>query len=255
MIIVEQEQSYLMITQHDHAQVSGELARNWSEEYFPGIERKHEVELAVFEHDRGWMDVDEQPKWNNKKNQPYSFVDYPIDPKVSLYSKGISEVAKQSSYAGLLCSLHYASFLQGSSDPNGTLFWNEENKRQQRLSQELGIAGYPDKEKELKDHLEILKFCDNLSLYVCLNEPGAAKSHEHPFFRNGFPQSFSFANHQPIHANWKDQKMVKLSASPFKDFVEVKLAYKDVKKDRINKSGLVEAYREAPVCQRRLDIK
>ncbi|SEN62908.1 Protein of unknown function [Mesobacillus persicus] len=255
MIIVEQQQSYLMVTQHDHAQVSGEFARNWKEEYFPGIERKQDVELAVFEHDCGWLNVDAQPKWNNEKNRPFSFVDYPIDSKISLYTKGISEVAEQNSYAGLLCSLHYASFLQGGSAPAGVVFWNKENKRQQQLYVELGIAGDPDKEKKLMDHLEILKFCDNLSLYVCLNEPGVRKSHEHPFFRNGFPQSFPFANHMPIHAHWKDQETVKLSVSPFEEIVEVKLAYKEVKKDRIKRSGLVEAYREAPMCQRRLEIK
>jgi hypothetical protein len=77
MIILEQEQSYLMITQHDHARVSGQIAGSWNEEFFLGLDRKNDVVLSCYEHDRGWIELDKAPKWHPSKQQPFSFMDYP----------------------------------------------------------------------------------------------------------------------------------------------------------------------------------
>nr|WP_253735858.1 DUF3891 family protein [Paenibacillus sp. FJAT-26967] len=33
----------------------------------------------------------------------------------------------------------------------------------------------------IEQHFKLLKLCDELSLYVCLNEPGVSKDEEHPW--------------------------------------------------------------------------
>jgi hypothetical protein len=246
MIIHEREHEFVMVAQHDHAMVSRDAAQCWRDEYFFGIDKKDSVVLAVREHDRCWIEPDEEPLWNEQTQQPYSFMDYPGSPKLSFYTKGIDEIVQMDPYAGLLCSLHYASFLKDATSTIGMNFWNEEKQRQQALLKELGIH----KDETLSFHLNLLKFCDNLSLYICLNDPGTPKAQEHYFYRDGFPQKFSFTNNESIHAEWLGQKTVSLSLSPFKNHLHVRLPYKAVDKELIEKIGLVTAYQDSPVCWR-----
>lgn len=247
MIIYEREHSFIMITQYDHAKISGKVAQNWKDYFFYGVERKEEVVLGIYEHDRGWIEVDAAPLWNEKQEKPYSFLDFPIAAKVTYYKKGIDEVEKMDKYASLLCSLHYASFLQNEVNPSGRQFLIEEIKRQQHLLEELGIKG---NNEILKYHLNILRFSDNLSLYICLNEPGVKKLNEHPFFRNGFPQAFPFANNNPIYAQWTDQETVSLSVSPLEKELQVHLGLKEVKKEDIMQKGILNAYTDTPYSLR-----
>lgn len=246
MIISEREHSFIMIPQHDHAKISGEIARYWRDEFFYGIDRKDEVILAIYEHDRGWIELDAAPVWNDQQEKPYSFMDYPMEPKVACYQKGIAEVEEMNKYAGLLCSLHYAAFFLHETASAGRQFLNEEIRRQQNLLNGLAI-----KDKQtLHYHLNMLRFCDNLSLYICLNKPGVQKENEHPFFRNGIPHSFPFANHQPIHAQWIGQETVSLSAFPLKKELQVQLEFKEVKKEDIQLNGILNAYTNAPLSKR-----
>lgn len=252
MIIFEQNESFVMVAQHDHALVSGEMAQNWKDDYFPALEKKQDVLIAVREHDRGWIDLDAAPLWDHIHQRPYSFMNYPVAHKIASYKKGIDEVCKMNKYAGLLCSLHFASFIDYTTDPEFTHFWNAEKIRQEQLYRELDFEESGNKEKNLFYHLDILKFCDNLSLYICLNEPKVQKSNEHPFYRNGFPQTFPFANSKRIFASWTDVDVVSLSISPLKGSMEVSLPIKIVKKEKIIKSGLSQAYTDTPFEIRRV---
>ncbi|MBT2691691.1 DUF3891 family protein [Bacillus sp. ISL-55] len=246
MIIHKRKHEFVMVAQHDHAKVSRDAAQCWRDEYFLGKDKKDSVILAVREHDRCWLEPDKNPLWNEQAQQPYSFMDYPGSPKLAFYTKGIDEIVKMDPYAGLLCSLHYASFLKDATSKIGKMFWIEENQRQQALLKGLGI----EKDQLLTFHLNLLKFCDNLSLYICLNDPGTPKELEHFFYRNGFPQKFSFANDKSIDAKWLDQQTVSLSISPFTNKLHVSLPYKTVDKKLIKEIGLAAAYQESPVCWR-----
>lgn len=254
MIILEREQSYLMVTQDDHAHISCDIARNCKEEYFFDDTRTQEVMLAINEHDRGWIELDSSPVWNDKTEKPYSFIDYPLSLKITFYKKGLDEVEKMSKYAGLLCSLHYSSFIQDSSEPAVREFWTEEKQRQERVLKEMEMKGNEKKQETLMYHLDLLKFCDYLSLFICLNEPGDNKG-SHPFFRNGFPQLFSFVTDKPIVAHWENQETVSLSFSPLKKELEIELPYRAVMKDQIKKHGIIQAYKDTPVSTRKVIFK
>ncbi len=251
MIIMEREQSYFMVTQNDHAKIAGVIAQNCKEDYFLDRKQTKEVLLAIHEHDRGWIELDTSPVWNDQTEKPYSFIDYPIVLKISFYKKGLDEVEKMNKYAGLLCSLHYSSFIQDDSEPVVREFWNEEEQRQNQLLKELQIVGDEDKNEALMYHLDLLKFCDYLSLYICLNEPGD-NERKHPFFQNGFPQLFPFVTDKPIVAHWKNHETVSLSFSPLKSELEVKLPYREVMKDQIEENGILQAYKDTPVSIRKV---
>ncbi|WHY01583.1 DUF3891 family protein [Neobacillus sp. DY30] len=254
MIVLEREQSYLMVTQNDHAKIAGVIARNCKEDYFFDDLRTQEVLLAIKEHDRGWIEMDSSPVWNDQTEKPYSFIDYPLSLKITFYKKGLDEVEKMSKYAGLLCSLHYASFIQDSSEPAVREFWKEEKQRQEHLLKELQLTGNETKQETLMYHLDLLKLCDYLSLYISLNEPGDNKG-VHPFFRNGFPQLFAFVTGDPIVAHWENKETVSLSFSPLKGEMEVELPFRSVNKEQIEKNGVLQAYKDTPVSIRNVVFK
>lgn len=254
MILFERENSYVMFTQDDHAQVSKQIAEHCKDEYYYDSKHFEEVILAIQEHDRGWIEPDKSPLWNDKLGLPYSFIDYPTDLKISFYEKGLDEVEEMSKYACLLCSLHYSSFVQDAEETAVQEFWDLEKQRQNRLSKELGISGNEEKEEILMYHLDLLKFSDFLSLFICLHEPGNNKN-SHPFFKNGFPQLFLFVTEEPIIASWENEELVTLSFSPLKSELIVELPYKEVMKDDAKKDGLLQAFKDTPVSLRRVKFK
>lgn len=65
MISREQDESFVMVKQHEHGRVAGEFALHFKEEQVPAGKRQEEVVWAISNHDRGWIDLDETPFWND----------------------------------------------------------------------------------------------------------------------------------------------------------------------------------------------
>ncbi|MGP4082567.1 DUF3891 family protein [Pseudalkalibacillus sp. R45] len=63
MVIYEREVDWVMIPQHHHGLLSGDIARHWNSAYIKGTERWSEVIFAIAQHDRGWIDLDATPFW------------------------------------------------------------------------------------------------------------------------------------------------------------------------------------------------
>ncbi|WP_411954389.1 DUF3891 family protein [Alkalibacillus sp. S2W] len=237
MIITEREDSFIMIRQHDHALVSGEIAKQWLSNIFEGEKWRDQVEYAVSHHDYAWIPLDAEPIWNDDKGQPHSFMYYPVKPKVEHYSWGVDQVHKQSAYAALLCSWHYASFFdQQSDDPTISEFITREINRQQSIKQQ----SLPE-QSEQDFHFKLLQFCDDLSLYMCLNEPGTPKHEEVKMFKDGFRQHFQGLD-EPIQAKWLDEQRIAVSPNPFKEPFHLPIPVKEVDKELINSRGLQQAF-------------
>jgi hypothetical protein len=248
MIIRETPTSFIYLAQHDHAHISGRLAEEWQRSYFEGVERRPEVLLAIREHDRAWIPLDAAPIWNEQAHAPHSFLDYPTAPKVQHYQQGIEEVEQLAPYAGLLCSLHYTSFPDLARSPAGQQFLLLETVRQNRLKQQLQLTS-PIEIRTLEFHKRLLRFTDNLSLYLCLNEPGTPKTQEHPWYREGIPFSdyFAFTQQQLVQVEWPSRNSVQVHPSPFAESFAVTLRYKELSKARLAAVGLGQCYTETPV--------
>ena len=72
MIVRARSSSFCCLTQHYHAQVAGRLAEQWPLPHFAAPARRDEVLLAIREHDRGWIPLNEAPGWNEQQQAPYS---------------------------------------------------------------------------------------------------------------------------------------------------------------------------------------
>ncbi|MGP4059695.1 DUF3891 family protein [Halobacillus sp. H74] len=242
MIVNEKEDHFIMIPQHEHAYISGLLVFNWKKNFLLRSKLREEADWAIRQHDRAWIPLDDHPLWNEEKQRPYSFTDYPVKEKLEAYQRGISEVASQSLYAGILCSKHYVSFFsEDSEDPLVIDFLSEEKDRQRELFELMEM----DVPYDIFDlHFRRLQFCDDLSLYVCMQDAGIPKDEEVAWFKNGFRQFFDFAPAGMI-AHWEDETHVSVHPFPFEQPFEVRIPYRIVSKKEISEKGLEEAYQEA----------
>ncbi len=251
MIVLNRDRDILLFEQHHHALVSGIMAMHWRYDAFKGEHLREQVEYAVAQHDRAWIPLDQKPLWNGDKEQPYSFIDYPMNEKMLRYQEGVDRVERRTKYGALLCCLHYLSFFpEQSDDPDIQSFITEENTRQKRLKKELGDTVQED---YLQFHFDLLQFCDDLSLYCCMNEPGVSKQHELSWFRGGFPQQFDFASDK-IVAHWQDDKTVMVDSFPFRSTFYVDIPYRKLRKDQIEEGGFRKAWEDSVLSNRRVQF-
>jgi Protein of unknown function (DUF3891) len=249
MILRENPSSYVLINQHDHAGVAGEMAAHWHPDYFAGPERRPEVLLAIREHDCGWIPLDEHGGWDATGQRPFSFIDYPLAPKLQQYSQGISEVEASNAYAALLCSLHYTTFPDLDTTAEGRAFLQAEQARQQKIKATLALTT-PRQDQELFFHLQLLKCCDGLSIYLCINKPGVTKAQEHPWYQHGIPQStFSFTQGRNLEVMWRNSQTVQIRPFPFTQAFVVTIPYRQVSKQQIQLMGGRQAQLQAPYQQ------
>ena len=210
MIVRESgEGKLVLIPQHAHATISGEIARHWRKDDPESPVLRPEAIMAIEQHDRAWIPLDEVPKKRPNGDGYYSFVDYPLTDKLRAYQQGVMEVREQSRYAAILCSRHYCSFFSDDTDDERIkAFLDREEGLQQADRQTLSSA----EQATLDIDQKFLSFCDDVSLYLCMNKPGVAKQSEVNWFRDGFKERFSFAD--KITGEWVSTDEVRLMPSP-----------------------------------------
>jgi hypothetical protein len=258
LICREQDGAFVMIKQHEHGRIAGEFAANFREDNVPETIRRAEVLRAIGNHDRGWIDLDETPFWNDAEGAPYSFIDFPVVPKLTFYKRGLNEIEADTPYGALLCSLHFERLIEvsGEDSPELTAYLKDEAERRDRIHRELEQNEEPLGEAELYYDARLLQFCDDLSLYLGLNEPGSPKSQEHPWWADGFSGSedFSFTSGRVITAEWQDASTLMLEPFPFTREVEVAFKLRRVSHQDIADKGIARAYRETPEEECRITV-
>ncbi|MBD1370828.1 DUF3891 family protein [Hazenella sp. IB182357] len=229
MIVRLMRERFIVVEQHKHGLIAGELARHMSFTPVP----LNSVLYAIAQHDRGWQKLDEEMKWDEKKQMPYSFATYPQTPKIAAYTNGIAEVESVDAYAACLCSLFYATFFKEKSDQEAIQFRDREQERQLHL-----MTHMPKKDRDqLKTNLELLQFCDDLSLSLCFNPFGEA---EHPWFKNGI-----MFQGETYNWKWIDANHLVLTPSCFGSLFSVCIPYRIVNQKRqIVETGMKRLYIE-----------
>jgi hypothetical protein len=160
--------------------------------------------------------------WNEEKDRPYSFQDYPVELKVRAYTEGLDRLEEQDAYAACLCSMHYETLVRRFGRTGAEArFVEAQVGRQERLR-----AGLSEEEiGNLDRNLGLLRLCDGLSLFVCLNEPGEDESPP------PYPEGFEFDG-QRFEPVWEDRRTLRLEPDPFTEAFEVSIPYSRVGRDR-----------------------
>lgn len=208
----------MLIRQHDHALASGEFARRWQNPPRP----RDSTLFAVAQHDAAWKGPDALVSWNEKRDRPYSFADYPVGLKVTAYAEGLDRLEEQDAYAACLCSMHYETLVRrfGKTGEEAR-FVEAQASRQERLR-----AGLSDGEiGNLDRNLRFLRLCDGLSLFVCLNDPGENESPP------PYPEGFEFDG-QRFGPVWEDRRTLRLDPDPFTESFEISIPHQRIGRDR-----------------------
>lgn len=245
MIVYEREHDFVMTRQDDHARLAGMWIPYWKR-FYGG--RRDDMHLCVTEHDRSWIGLDQTPLWNDAENKPYTFIDTPVLLRLVFYTKGLDEVQSMSPYAALINSLHYTSFFPssvlekgiktGEIPPQAKEWVDAEHQRQKEIKEKLGLTDETS-EYEIKQHLALFKCCDNLSLFICMHDPGTARRLK-LFAGTGVT----------FMAEWQDSLRLQLDPYVLDRELECDIELKAVPKELIRQEGIACAYAKTEATRR-----
>lgn len=174
----ESDGSIVMITQNDHAQVSGLFAAHWGNDKF---ERPHPydalVRAAMF-HDRGWIRYETGPQLDLQTGKTPNYRQVPNDrTQLEAFEWAGDWLSGIDPYAGLLITKHRTGLWQGRygviTDPpaiqRGTLppdivsFIGRSEAKQK-------VAAEKYEANELATNYNLIQVWDLMSLYICSTE-------------------------------------------------------------------------------------
>ena len=179
MIVREEDGSWVLVRQSDHAMLSGWLAAAWGAGPWEPPQPHTSTVIGARLHDLSWTPFDEALPLR-PDGRPYAFIEVSRSIVVRLYAAGLDAVESIDAYAGLLNSLHYSGFytshwgwqhwaraegLEGEEREAIELFVAREKERQQRLRDRLGIDRTQD--RRLMCNYFWLQLWDRISLDIC----------------------------------------------------------------------------------------
>ncbi len=206
MLIQRRGGGLRLIPQHEHGLLSGELAAAWRGA--DGEALSEELVLASALHDLGWRELDAVPRLNPGTGEPYDFLDFPPEEKYEAASDAIERISELHPYAGVLVSLHYASF-----DSPGRPAEFEEVEEERRLELLAELEDDAPGPARIRRDLARLRLFDNLSLFLCLTPPGADPA-SRPGWLTG--ELLAVPDGGPrLEPTWRDGDTATLSPWPF----------------------------------------
>ena len=187
---------FVLITQHDHAQLSGKLAEHVGNSLFSPPTPYQETVDGIGLHDCGWPLHDERPTLN-PQGQPLHVLESPMSVAIPVWSESVRGATARHPYSGLLVSLHVLalSALAESRDQSAherhrdarelfdlNKFQHKQVEHQQNLRKALDLRtdiplrlgrsprGTGAREDLLLFGYHLLKAMDRISLDVCSGE-------------------------------------------------------------------------------------
>ena len=181
MIVRKQGGGLLLISQSDHARLSGIFAAHWGNADFARPTPNEQVVRAAAFHDCGWYEYDTSPLYDVAAGETPNFIRVPFDAaQVAAHDQGISWLTGIDAYAGLLMSRHRTGLLRGryetvthpapppqrSLGVEATAFLARREADQAARIATIDAA-------EFATNFHLLQVWDMLSLYLCTAEPKA----------------------------------------------------------------------------------
>lgn len=188
--------AFLLITQHDHAVLSGRFAERIGNALFAPPSPFEQAVAGIALHDCGWPVHDDEPTLNDK-GQPLHVLESPMAVATRVWSESARRAAERDPYTGLLVSLHVtalSTFAQSQAPvpheraktPAEHFMLNKFQQAQFELQENLrrqlhmrtdlpldnGLAepGVDEAEDLLIFNYGLLKAMDRISLDLCCSE-------------------------------------------------------------------------------------
>ncbi|MBC8108195.1 MAG: DUF3891 family protein [Anaerolineae bacterium] len=267
---------FWLITQHEHALLSGELARHVGNKRFDAPSESAIRGIAL--HDCGWPVHDDQPTLNSK-HQPIDLFESTHEIGLKVWQAGSERaVAAGDDYAALLVSLHVLSLSVKATTPQReqhemfemtnaktrfevNRFQHYQIELQERLRRKLGLSidvpmrhglaedATTQAELTLHFHFRMLQAMDLISLALCCTNPPVAQ------IQNVIPRPGA----RTLTVNLKREAQGVLRVSPWmfrSAVVSVSVPYRAVPVRNFESNDeFREVYRSAPIDQMQFQLR
>jgi hypothetical protein len=162
---------WLLISQVEHARVSGEIARCWREDFTA------EVIEAIAQHDDGWAAWEAQPKLKPETGAPYSFLEMPLPAALVIWDHSIAAAEKLGPLGGFIVAGHFYNLLsksENASDPLAVA-WLAAKRKQRTSWLDQWVRANPSHTLEVaRQAQQMLLLADLFSLWLCCDAPAGA---------------------------------------------------------------------------------
>ena len=182
MIVRDTGDSWQIVFQTDHADVSGAMARAWAEQG----PHHNSLIVAAERHDDGWAVWEQAPQVDDA-GKPVNFLEVGVPAHLAFYRAGIAAITEQDHYAGLLVSMHGAGIYRQRYGLDPGLGLSRAPEVQDQVAafvaeQEAKFGG------DLGEHrgeYELLQIYDRFSLYFCMRDVERGEDAEVQGYRLG----------------------------------------------------------------------
>jgi hypothetical protein len=106
MIVRDEDDTFLLITQPDHARLAEQIVAAMRTERALEWPDRRAILVATREHDNGWIEVDAEPTVDPATGRPHDFVSGLAHVKHELWLRGITRAAKVDPRVGALVAEH-----------------------------------------------------------------------------------------------------------------------------------------------------
>jgi hypothetical protein len=171
----ESDGSIVMITQNDHAQLSGLFAAHWGNESFEKPRPYASLVRAAMFHDRGWIRYETSPQLNPETGKTPNYREVPNDrAQLDAFEWAGGWLSGIDPYAGLMIAKHRTGLWQGrygviahppaiqrgTLPPDITAFIARSEAKQKTAAAAVDPS-------ELAINYNLLQVWDMMSLYIC----------------------------------------------------------------------------------------
>lgn len=163
MILRQESDSLLFITQPDHARLAADSIAHWQADGFAAHPRREVILVAAREHDNGWIEEDDTT-YLGDDGQPLDFVHAPADVRQRLWPRAVERVGRESPYAAALIALHAMTVHSSMRTNSGwSGFFQTMDSLRRHMIERVGGAAPETLEADYK----FVHAADRLSLALC----------------------------------------------------------------------------------------
>jgi hypothetical protein len=167
VIVREDGDSFLLITQPDHARLARDIVAAIRTEPVLATASRETVLFATREHDNGWIEVDAEPTIDPATGRPCDFIAGSAHVKHELWPRGIRRAAQTDPRAGALIAQHAITvYAYRTTEPEWQPFFGPITAMRDSLLDQVGAA-YGAAREAFDREYRCVRLGDLFSLQFC----------------------------------------------------------------------------------------
>ncbi len=183
-------QNWALISQVEHARLSGALAQAWGRAPFAPLDPRDEIIAAAVHHDDGWSAWEIAPKVSSETGRPLDFTETQLTDSLAIWRESIRRAANIGPLATYMVSGHFSALLErfptrwkddASLQPLAHNFLNEQSdERQGALAKWKKLSAGSASPAAAERAVAWLQMFDVMSLWLCVAERSESETFHTP---------------------------------------------------------------------------